>query len=375
METKYTVNAVPSLTWNWLKSNNDIIEISGTFEVAQAKIDSIPGGVTLSAQGPITSLPQTETAILNIPNTKFGDKAVTPQNARITTAAKTAKEEISAIIESTAKNQYLTIEGKTAEPVVLVIDTKGNTVSQQIIHAKENSEATVILLFKSDDEAATQIVTTKVYAEAYAKLHVIKVQLLSEKTLQLDDTQFSEGDNAFVKFSQIELGGQHVASGLHSDLHGYQASFESEVAYLCQKNQCFDMNHMVYHYGKKTECNMQVNGTLKDNAVKAYRGTIDFKKGCCGSKGNEMEETLILSPTAVNKSLPIILCDEEDVEGEHGATIGKLSSDILFYMESRGIDEKEAEQIMARAKIQAVADAIPQEDIKNLVIEYLEKNI
>ena len=118
---------------------------------------------------------------------------------------------------------------------------------------------------------------------------------------------------------------------------------------------------------------MFVNGTLRGNGRKTYRGTIDFKNGCCGSKGNEMEETLLLSPTAINKSLPVILCDEEDVEGEHGATIGRLSSDILFYMQSRGISEKEAEIIMSRAKIQAAADLIPDEEIKNQISDFLDK--
>ena len=120
---------------------------------------------------------------------------------------------------------------------------------------------------------------------------------------------------------------------------------------------------------------MQVDGTLKDNAQKAYRGTINLKKGCCGAKGHEMEETLLLSPKTVNKSLPVILCDEEDVEGEHGATIGRLSSDILFYMQSRGISEKEAEVLMSRAKIQAAVDLIPDEQVKEQIGTFLEKLI
>ena len=118
---------------------------------------------------------------------------------------------------------------------------------------------------------------------------------------------------------------------------------------------------------------MKVNGTLLDGASKTYRGTIDFKNGCAGAKGNEMEEVLLLSPKAVNKSIPVILCDEEDVEGEHGATIGRLSKEMLFYMESRGISEAEAEKIMSRAKIQAAASLIPDEDIKEKINAFLDK--
>ena len=109
------------------------------------------------------------------------------------------------------------------------------------------------------------------------------------------------------------------------------------------------------------------------NVLRFLSGTIDLQKGCAGAKGNEMEETLLLSPKAVNKSLPIILCDEEDVEGEHGATLGRISSEILFYMQSRGISKEAAEAIMARAKVQAVADTIPSDSIKEKIYDYLDK--
>ena len=88
---------------------------------------------------------------------------------------------------------------------------------------------------------------------------------------------------------------------------------------------------------------------------------------------DEMEEVLLLSPKAVNKSIPVILCDEEDVEGEHGSSIGRLSKEMLFYMESRGISEAEAEKIMSRAKIQAAASLLPDEDIKEKINAFLDK--
>ena len=88
----------------------------------------------------------------------------------------------------------------------------------------------------------------------------------------------------------------------------------------------------------------------------------------------EFEETLILSPTTMNKSFPIILCDEDDIQGEHGSTIGKLGSDLLFYMQTRGICKEAAEKIMARARVQAVMDTIPDEETKTLINSYLNKN-
>ena len=69
---------------------------------------------------------------------------------------------------------------------------------------------------------------------------------------------------------------------------------------------------------------------MRDTAFKLFRGTIDFVKGSAGSVGNEKEEVLLIDEKCVNQTIPIILCAEEDVVGNHGATIGKPDEELLF---------------------------------------------
>lgn len=372
-------NVVPSITWNWLKSNNDIVTVDAQFSTAVPAISN-EKNVQISEGCTINKILSADfgSGVFNKTNGKVKDL----RNQDGTTNPKEDSSKIPdysnhpllQVLNQTVNNpQMITISKSFEEPLILTFDFDKPSAAAQIIYAKENTKGTIILIYKGNGPAS--ILQTKVYAESYANIHLIKAQLLDSGALHFDDTQVFCEENASVKFTQIELGASHVNSGLHVNLNGYQSSFDSKVAYLCQNDQILDMNHIVYHYGKKSECNMQVDGTLKDNAQKAYRGTIDLKKGCCGAKGHEMEETLLLSPKTVNKSLPVILCDEEDVEGEHGATIGRLSSDILFYMQSRGINEKEAEVLMSRAKIQAAVDLIPDEQVKEQIGTFLEKLI
>lgn len=372
-------NVVPSITWNWLKSNNDIVTVDAQFSTAVPAISN-EKNVQISEGCTINKILSADfgSGVFNKTNGKVKDL----RNQDGTTNPKEDSSKIPdysnhpllQVLNQTVNNpQMITISKPFEKPLILTFDFDKPSAAAQIIYAKENTKGTIILIYKGNGPAS--ILQTKVYAESYANIHLIKAQLLDSGALHFDDTQVFCEENASVKFTQIELGASHVNSGLHVNLNGYQSSFDSKVAYLCQNDQILDMNHIVYHYGKKSECNMQVDGTLKDNAQKAYRGTIDLKKGCCGAKGHEMEETLLLSPKTVNKSLPVILCDEEDVEGEHGATIGRLSSDILFYMQSRGISEKEAEVLMSRAKIQAAVDLIPDEQIKEQIGTFLEKLI
>ena len=69
---------------------------------------------------------------------------------------------------------------------------------------------------------------------------------------------------------------------------------------------------------------------------------------------------------------PLILCAEEDVEGNHGATIGKLDEDLVFYLESRGMALAEIYRMMAKARINAVLRFVPDEKTKADVASYLE---
>ena len=76
---------------------------------------------------------------------------------------------------------------------------------------------------------------------------------------------------------------------------------------------------------------------------------------------------------AESKTMPSILCGEEDMEGHHGATIGQLDQDMLFYLASRGIDEKAAQQLMVRARLGAVARELPEEKLREEVRDYIEE--
>ena len=73
--------------------------------------------------------------------------------------------------------------------------------------------------------------------------------------------------------------------------------------------------------------------------------------------------------------MPVILCQEEDVEGRHGATIGELGEDILFYMQTRGIDEEEAKRIMIKARLESIARMIPHPELMQKVQYYIQNII
>ena len=152
---------------------------------------------------------------------------------------------------------------------------------------------------------------------------------------------------------------------------GEGSGFKADIGYLGQREQKLDMNLAVDHWGKSTESEINAAGALKDAAYKVFRGTIDFKNGSSASVGNEKETVLMLGDDVVNKTVPLILCAEENVVGNHGATIGELDEDTLFYFESRGIDKQTAENILARAAIERLARLLGDSESEEYIMNRL----
>ena len=384
---KIIVNATPATTWNWLKINSDSFSFDKEYKADQLKFEKVPEGFIISDADSISDLPEFKSSVFNaLPKKEIDSRKRDGSYLNEEEFEKSRKENqisnknhpLIKLIEKTIKNpQYIKVSGNPEEALLLHLDEKtdsDNTIAKHIIQTEEGSNSTIVIVYSSDssDKEKCQLVQSQINVGKDSHLTLIKVQLLGNKTLQLDDTSFVCGQHSKVDFIQIELGGNHIDSGIYADLQGNYSDIKTHVTYLFKDNQFLDMNHWVVQHGKRTKCDMYVDGTLKDQAQKIYRGTIDLQKGCSGSTGNEMENTLTLSPKVVNKSMPNILCLEDDIAAEHGATIGKLSKEVLFYMESRGIDEVTARKIIARAKIQRASDFIPDESIKEVISDYLE---
>lgn len=345
MEEKLEVNPITYLTWHWMKINNDTISVNTILSENTGKEIKVPDGVTVTAGKEI----KTE---LSEPQYSIGDAA--------------AK-----LISSNAKSgKIYTIKGTLKEPLIIRLESSDgcNECCQQIIHALPDSQGEVIIVSSSEkNTGGMTALLTKVYLEENARLQISKVQLLGSAMNQIDETATVCGNDAKASFISVELGGSHVDQGFHTTLSGSRSDFTSHMGYLCRGEQYLDTNQTVVHKGKKTTCNMFTDGTIKDKSTKVYRGTIDMVTGCSGSNGNEMETTLNLSPDAIEKSAPIILCGEDDIAAEHGSTVGKLSKDILFYFQAHGIDQALAEELLSKSKVQAAADKIGSEEIRSQV--------
>ena len=269
----------------------------------------------------------------------------------------------------------LVITKSQTEPIILQIEpNKDNNVLVDYINitAENFVNASVIIKYVSN---------TKVYCNSLINVNVTE-------NANLDVTVVCELDNQstnLIKFTNLVQENSNLTYKIidFCSLYSVQ-NFSSKVEeksnsnlsciYLGNQNSKVDINYVQDVVGAKAVANITCIGALNHFAEKSFKGTINFVKGAKAAKGTENELCLLLSPNAKSKALPMLLCGEEDVDGSHSSSVGKISDKELFYINSRGIDKKEAVKIYVKAKFNSVLNNIDKQ-LKEEIIEKIDKEL
>ena len=232
----------------------------------------------------------------------------------------------------------------------------------QRIHLEEGEEK--MLLIKDKEES----LHLEIDLSKDSCLHLIQTRP-SEPSVTLTKIRALVKEGAQFHWYRINRKGARTYDNCSVLLEGKESLFTADLGYQLGKDQVYDANVEAIHTGKKTESKIFASGVLEKNARKLLRGTIDFRKGCKGALGDEKEEVLLLNEEVVNQSVPVILCEEEDVEGNHGASIGMPEENLMYYLASRGLEEETILKLLSEAKINAVIHRIPEGPIKQALGE------
>lgn len=283
------------------------------------------------------------------------------------------------VIENSNKNIKIVIDKKLKEEIKIEFkfDKENIDLVENIeIIAEEKSKATIILKYESDKNIeAFHNGITRIFAKKNSEINIIIVNFMNEVSNNFMSIENEIEDEAKVKYTIIDFGGKNSITNYYSNLIGALSDNKLNTIYLGKNNQLFDLNYIGELRGKKSNIDIEVQGALKDNAIKHFKGTIDFKKGCKKSTGNENEACMLLSDTAKSLALPMLLCSEEEVEGNHSSSAGKIGEKELFYIMSRGIELKEAMKLMVRAKFNKILANVKNEELKEEILAEIDRRL
>ncbi|MCI5837436.1 MAG: SufD family Fe-S cluster assembly protein [Veillonellaceae bacterium] len=164
---------------------------------------------------------------------------------------------------------------------------------------------------------------------------------------------------------------------VHSDtrLTGEGATMAEDMIYIADGESHLDLFYNRKQIGKKTDSHLACYGALADRAGKIFRGCIDFVRGAAGSVGNEEDYAVLLSPDVRNVSLPLLLCGEDDVQGNHASSAGQMDRERLFYLMTRGFSEAAAKRMVVEAMLRPVIDRLRDAELRELVLNEVTKKM
>ncbi len=283
------------------------------------------------------------------------------------------------------------VKEKANQKLKLIIDSKVNKEMQinfkldkenpnlldnlEII-ANESAKATIIIKYEAEEDIeGFHNGIIRVIAKIKAEVNIIVVNLTNQYSNNFISFENNCEENSKIKYTVVDFGGKNSITNYYSNLIGNFSENTIDTIYLGKGNQLFDINYIAELRGEKSNVNIEVQGALKDKAKKHFKGTIDFKKGCKKAKGNENENCMLLSDTAKSLALPMLLCSEEDVEGNHSSSAGKIETKQLFYIMSRGFELEEAKKMMVKAKFNKILESIENEELKSKIINEIDSRL
>lgn len=253
------------------------------------------------------------------------------------------------------------------EPIVASMDTG--------VMVRAGATATIVVCQDAKDtisqESAplTSASLVRIIAERNAHVRVFEFVTANDVNQHLETVGIIAGEDAHIEVRQFFFGAQTSACGFACALDGDRSRLDLTCRYLARDADTLDINHVVRQRGRHTRSDVHESGVLDGKAKKSLRATIDLIHGSSGSEGTELETVLMLSDDVTNKTMPVILCDEDDVAGNHGASIGTVGPEQIQYLRDRGLTHEEAEQLYVRALFDEALICAPNSATRNAVLK------
>jgi Fe-S cluster assembly protein SufD len=260
---------------------------------------------------------------------------------------------------------------------VQVTSSGGSLYWRMVVHAEEGARFTLIedLSSAGDDVVAYTNAVVELFVDARAKIEYVSLQNLSKETWH-----FGRHKALLQRDSELDwvLGGFGSKRGkvwIENDLVGEGATSRVTGAYFADGDQHLDYDTFQEHAAPNTESDFAFKGALRERATAVWRGMIRVEENAQKTNAYQENRNLLLSDKAHADSIPGLEIMANDVRCTHGATLGKVNREELFYLMARGLSRAEAERLIVRGFFQDVLDRIELEPVREALGAALEARI
>jgi len=205
---------------------------------------------------------------------------------------------------------------------------------------------------------------TEIAVAAGATLTHIRLQHESATAFHLATLYANVAEHGIYDSFTLHLGARMARTEIHARLAGPNATTHLNGVQLLAGTQHADITTSVRHDAPNGTSRQAVKNVLAGRSRGVFQGRIEVARAAQKTDGYQMSQTLLLSPEAEVDTKPELEIFADDVKCSHGATIGEIDADQLFYLRSRGIPDAEARSMLVRAFLAEALDAISHDAVR-----------
>jgi Fe-S cluster assembly protein SufD len=246
-----------------------------------------------------------------------------------------------------------------------------------LVIAEPESRFTLIEEYASSSPELNGYTNTvaELFVEQAAKLEYVSIQSLSQNTWHFASHHARVERDAELDWVAGGFGSRRGKTWIQNDLAGQGATSRVTGAYFADGEQHLDYDTYQLHMAPNTTSDFAFKGALRDHATAVWRGMIHVEKEAQRTNAYQENRNLMLSPTTHAVPIPGLEILANDVRCTHGATVGQVDRDQLFYLMARGLPRAEAERLIVRGFFTDVLDRIELEPVREALAEALEARI
>ena len=251
------------------------------------------------------------------------------------------------------------------------------TFARILIVAEDHSRVSFVDEILSPDFEAITLVNTAVelFSHAGAQIQYVSLQRMGNGGFYLANQRTLAKRDSTLDTLNVALGGSVGRVDLNARLLGPGANSDMLGLYFGDHDQHFDFNTSQDHVAPNAHSDLLYKGALDDSARGVFRGVIRVHKGAQRTDAYQTNRNLLLSERAVATSLPNLEIEADDVRCSHGATVGELDAESLFYLMSRGMDREQAERLVVLGFLGEVLDRLPMGGVVEKVTKAIETKL
>ena len=343
---KLKYNELPVITFRWVRAND--------LKLAEIPLDSLDYAKDYVVTGVRHLRDFTEVDVA----------------AYLGSYAGTNEEEL-AFVQAEARVRNYIVSDDQGEMVRFHYQLSGRETTLlelNIIDVRPGQTLDVLMEYEGDDSARFASVLNLIRVAEGGVLNLYKINHLPHTARHIEQRYAQVAEGGQVNYWSIELGARETVVHYLTDLQGNESEGQLQSIYVGNEDRVIDLSHQMSHWGQRSRCNMEIRGALTDRARKYFRGTLDFKRGSAQSEGGEVETVMLLNKDVKSFAIPLLLCGEHDVIGNHAASAGQIDDDKLFYLMSRGFSAEESKRIIVESAFRPIIDQMPDEALRERIL-------